>query len=206
MVTKRSKIWLWIAVTVVTVFLAMTVFAGCNQTAATDTKAAETTIAAETSSVENEGAEMNYDGQSLTISGSTTLLEVCLAWSEAFMAKFGGEISVNGGGSGVGIADVINGAADIGNASRSIKDSEKEDAAANGVNIQEFTVLYDGIAVVTSANIDVDTLTIEQLSGIYTGEITNWSEVGGPDADIIAAGRDSSSGTGEYFLGKSSNS
>jgi phosphate transport system substrate-binding protein len=165
------------------------------------TPAAETTAAAEETAVEETAAAegMPFEGQSLTVTGSTTLIEVSQLWAEAFMTKYGGEISVSSGGSGVGIADLINGTNDIANASRSIKDKEIDEAAANGVDVVEYIILYDGIAVITSGNIDVGTLTIEQLSGIYTGEITNWSEVGGPDAEIVAAGRESTSGTGEYF-------
>jgi phosphate transport system substrate-binding protein len=198
MVGKRNMLWLIGVISVAVMLIAATALAGCQTEEAADTTVAaeETTEAAEEASEE----DMPFDGQSLAITGSTTLLEVCQQWTEAFMKKYGGEISVSGGGSGVGIADVINGTADIGNASRSIKDKELDEAEANGVDIEEYMVLYDGIAVITSKNIDVGSLSIEQLSAIYTGEITNWSEVGGPDAGIVAAGRDSTSGTGEYFL------
>ncbi|MBN1298827.1 MAG: PstS family phosphate ABC transporter substrate-binding protein [Actinobacteria bacterium] len=192
MKSKLKRIMLWTAVVAVAVFLSASVLSGCKTEAAAETTAA----AAETNA--QEGA--NFDGQTLVISGSTTLLEVSNAWAEAFMAKFGGEITVNGGGSGVGIADAINGSNDLGNASRAIKDKEIEEAKAAGVDIEEHEVLFDGISVVVSKNIDVKELTIAQLSDIYVGNITNWKDVGGPDAEIIAVARDSSSGTGEFFL------
>ena len=198
MVTKKSKIWLLGIVALVVMLTATMALAGCQTTPAAETTAAEET-AAETAAEEASAADANFDGQSLTITGSTTLIEVSQLWAEAFMTKYGGEINVSSGGSGVGIADLINGTNDVANSSRSIKDKEIDEAAANGVDVVEYTVLYDGIAIITSGNIDIGTITIEQLSGIYTGEITNWSEVGGPDADIVTAGRESTSGTGEYF-------
>ncbi len=141
-----------------------------------------------------------YDGQELVVSGSTTLLQVSEAWAFAFMEKFGGTIIVNGGGSGSGIADLINGVSELANSSREIKDEELEAAKAAGLDVQEYLVLFDGIAVIVSSNVPVEDLTIEQLSKIYTGEITNWKDVGGDDTEIIITARDSSSGTGEYFL------
>jgi phosphate transport system substrate-binding protein len=189
MMTKRNKIWLLATLTVAFIFLTSSFLAGCK------TKTVEKTTAEETAA-----AEVGFEGKSLVISGSTTLLEVSQAWAEAFMAKYGGEITVNGGGSGVGIADLINGANDLANSSRSIKDEEKTEAEANGIDVKEYVVLFDGISVITSKNINVPELTIKQLSEIYMGKITNWKDVGGSDAEIIAAGRDSASGTGEYFL------
>jgi len=111
-----------------------------------------------------------------------------------------GRVIINGGGSGGGIADLINGVTDLANASRQIKDEELDAGKNAGYDIQEYTVLYDGIAVIVSSNVPVEDLTIEQLSKIYTGEITNWKEVGGDDVGIVVVARDSSSGTGEYFL------
>lgn len=147
-----------------------------------------------------ETAGLPYVGQELVISGSTTLLQVSEAWASAFMEKYGGTIIVNGGGSGGGIADLINGINELANASRQIKEEEIEAARNTGYDIQEYTVLYDGIAIVVSSNVPVDNLTVEELSRIYTGEINNWKDIGGDDSKIVAIARDSSSGTGEYFL------
>jgi phosphate transport system substrate-binding protein len=140
------------------------------------------------------------EGQTLVVTGSTTLLEVSNKWSEEFFKEYGGMITINGGGSGEGIAALINGTTDIANSSRKIKDTEVQSAEANKVEIFEVPILYDGIAVIVSKNITVKELTIEQLSKIYTGEIINWKEVGGPDKEIILFARDTNSGTGEYFL------
>jgi phosphate transport system substrate-binding protein len=209
MLRKRSKIWLLSVMAITgTLLVSMLFTAGCGtntaETAAETTMAEETTAAAttaaQTSAAEETEAAMQFEGKTLIISGSTTLLEVSQAWADAFMAKYGGEITVNGGGSGVGIADMINGTNDLGNSSRKIKDEEAEEAKNAGADVREFMVLYDGIAVIVSKNIEITELTINQLSDIFTGKITNWKEVGGPDANIVAAGRDSASGTGEYFL------
>jgi len=116
------------------------------------------------------------------------------------MKANGGKITVNGGGSGEGIASLLNGTTDLANSSRSIKKEEMDKAAESGMDIKEFTVLYDGICIVTSKNISIKELTTDQLADIYMAKITNWKEVGGPDANIVLAARDSNSGTGEYFL------
>jgi phosphate transport system substrate-binding protein len=174
-----------------------------SASASNDTIAETTTTKAatlESANSENSVTTESFEGKTLVLSGSTTLLEVANAWAEDFMSEFGGEITVNGGGSGVGIADLINGANDIGNSSRKIKDEEVQQAKTAGVDIREYEVLYDGIAIIVSKNIDVKELTINQLSDIYTGKVTNWSQVGGPDEDIVSVARDSASGTGEYFL------
>jgi phosphate transport system substrate-binding protein len=170
--------------------------------AVSETTAAETT-ATETTATETTAAnKIKFTNEKLIISGSTTLLEVAQLWAEAFMEKFGGEVTINGGGSGVGIADLINGTADLCNSSRAIKASEKTKATAAGKDIKEYKVLIDGICIVTSKNINIPELTLNQLSDIYIGNYTNWKQVGGPDAPILAIARDSSSGTGEFFLQK----
>ena len=184
--TSKNKIWLLFSLTIAVLFTVTTLFAGCTPEETTQ----ETTEAA--------GGE--FEGQELVLSGSTTLLQVSEAWAAAFMENYGGSIIVNGGGSGGGIADMINGINDLANASRQIKDEEIQAAKDAGYDVVEYTVLFDGISVIVSDNVEIEDLTIEQLSKIYTAEITNWSEVGGPDAEIVIAARDSSSGTGEYFL------
>ena len=195
MVTKKSKILLLGIVALVVMLAATMALGGCQTTATT----METTKEDKPTEEPATGS-LKFDGNTLIISGSTTLLEVSTAWAEAFMSQFGGEVTINGGGSGVGIADLLNGSNDLANASRSMKDQEWEAAMEIGIEVKEYVVLFDGIAVITSKNIEVPELTIKQLADIFMGNITNWSEVGGPDAEIIAAARDSSSGTGEYFL------
>jgi len=136
----------------------------------------------------------------LTQKGSDTMLELCQLWSEEFRAEYPWiTIDVSGGGSGTGIAALINGQVDIAQASRNIKASEIEAAHANGVNPVEFRVAIDGIAIITHTGNPVDVLTVEQLRGIYNGTITNWNEVGGEDEDITLYGRQSTSGTYEFF-------
>lgn len=172
------------------------------ETTVAETTATETTAAETTATETTAGNEVKFTNEKLIVSGSTTLLEVAQLWAEAFMEKFGGEVTINGGGSGVGIADLINGTNDLTNASRAIKSSEMDKAKAAGKDVKEYKVLIDGICIVTSKNINIPELTLNQLSDIYIGNYTNWNQVGGPDAPIIAIARDSSSGTGEFFLQK----
>jgi phosphate transport system substrate-binding protein len=133
--------------------------------------------------------------------GSDTLVNLALAWAEAY-AKLHPEvrISVTGGGSGTGIAAMINGTVDIANASRAMKPEEIAEAQANGITPVEFAVSLDAIAVVVHPSNSVDRLTLQQISGIYTGQITNWSQVGGEDRPIVLLSRESNSGTYVYFL------
>ncbi|MDZ7838455.1 MAG: PstS family phosphate ABC transporter substrate-binding protein [Actinomycetota bacterium] len=196
--SRRSKIWGLLSLTIIILLTTTLMFAGCSSTGST-TEEADAAQPAE-STAQAESSEGQFEGQELVLSGSTTLLQVSEAWASAFMEEYGGSIIVNGGGSGGGIADMINGINDLANASRQIKEEEIQGARDAGYDPVEHTVLYDGIAVIVSDNVTVDDLTIEQLSKIYRAEITNWSEVGGPDAQIVIAARDSSSGTGEYFL------
>ncbi len=207
---KKSNKILMMAISLLAVlFLATTIFTGCKTAATTETTAAATTAASTTdtqaadtveASDETNPSSTKFDDMELVVSGSTTLLEVANAWAEEFMAEFGGSITINGGGSGEGIKSLIDGTTDLANASRSMKDTEKEEAASKGIDLKEYIVLWDGIAVIVSKNINVSELTFDQLSKIYKGEITNWKDVGGADAEIIAAARETTSGTGEYFL------
>lgn len=133
--------------------------------------------------------------------GSDTIVNLALAWAETYMdAHPDVRISVTGGGSGTGIAALINGTVDIANASRAMKSKEVESAKANGVEPVEFTIARDAIAVVVNPHNPVDRLTIDQISDIYTGKITNWKEVGGEDRPIVLTSRESNSGTYVYFL------
>jgi phosphate transport system substrate-binding protein len=133
--------------------------------------------------------------------GSDTLVNLALAWAEAYMpAHPDVRISVTGGGSGTGIAAMINGTTDIANASRKMKLEEMSAAEANGITPVEFIVACDAIAVVVHPSNPVQALTLQQISDIYTGEITNWSQVGGKDRPIVLLSRESNSGTYVYFL------
>jgi phosphate transport system substrate-binding protein len=129
------------------------------------------------------------------------MVNLALAWAEAYhQMNPGVSIAVTGGGSGTGIAALINGTVDIANASRQMKDEEIAAAQANGIDPVEFTVAIDALAVIVHPDNPVSQLTIEQLSDMFTGWITNWSEVGGNDAPIVLLSRETNSGTHVYFL------
>ena len=133
--------------------------------------------------------------------GSDTLVNLALAWAERYREIDPTvSIAVTGGGSGTGIASLINGTVDIANASRKMKDDEIDQAQSNGIDPVEFTVAIDALAVVLHPDNPVDKLTIGQLADIYTGRITNWQDVGGNNAPIILLSRETNSGTHVYFL------
>jgi phosphate transport system substrate-binding protein len=135
-----------------------------------------------------------------TIKGSTTVLPIAQACAEVFMNQHSDiDISVQGGGSGVGIASVIDGTADIGDASRPAKEKEYAMAKENGVELYENVVALDGIAVIVHPGNPVTGLTKDQLKDIYTGKISNWNEAGGNKGKIVVISRDSASGTFETF-------
>lgn len=136
----------------------------------------------------------------ISITGSTTVLPLSTLEAEEFMNTYPDAIiTVKGGGSGVGIAALIDGTTDIAQASRQIKESEIQEAEGNGIEPMEHAIAWDGIAVVVNPENPITEITFNQLRGIYNGTITNWAEVGGEDAEISVVGRDSSSGTYEYF-------
>lgn len=136
----------------------------------------------------------------IVMNGSTTVLPFAQSAAEAYMkANPGVKISVSGGGSGNGIKALIDGIAHIANSSRSIKDSEVEKAKARGVKPVEHVVAFDCIVPIVNPSNPVSDLTLEQLQAIYTGKITNWKEVGGPNKPIAVITRDSSSGTYEVW-------
>jgi phosphate transport system substrate-binding protein len=133
--------------------------------------------------------------------GSDTMVNIALAWAEAYrVAEPAVSLSVTGGGSGTGLAALVNGTVDIANASREIKQEEIDAARKNGIEPVEFVVAVDALAVIVNPDNPVDQLTIQQLSDIFTGRITNWRDVGGRDADIVLVSRESNSGTYVYFL------
>ncbi len=138
--------------------------------------------------------------KSLSIKGSDTVLPLSQKLAEEFMNRHKDyTVTVVGGGSGVGIAALIDGHTDIANASRSIKEKEIKAAQAKGINPVKHTIAKDGITVVVHPDNPVDSLTIEQISAIYDGTISNWSEVGGNDEAIVVYSRENSSGTYVYF-------
>ena len=139
--------------------------------------------------------------QTIENKGSDTLVNLALAWAETYTGERPDvRISVTGGGSGTGIAAMINGTVDIANASRAMKPEEIAAAEENGITPVEFPVALDAIAMVVHPSNPVDTLTLQQISNMYTRKITNWSEVGGEDRPIVLLSRESNSGTYVYFL------
>lgn len=129
------------------------------------------------------------------------MVNLALAWAEAYVdLNPDVRISVTGGGSGTGIAALINGTVDIANASREMKPVEIEAAESRGIFPVEFEVARDAIAVVVHLSNPVDHLTFQQISDIYTGKITNWQQVGGEDRPIVLLSRESNSGTYVFFL------
>ena len=131
--------------------------------------------------------------QAVATDGSTSMNKVIGALGEAFEAESGITVTYNATGSGAGIQAVQEGRSDIGLASRNLKDEEK----ANGL---EGTILaYDGIAIIVNPQNPVSDLNVESIAKIYTGEIKNWKEVGGNDAEIVLIGREAGSGTRDGF-------
>ena len=140
-------------------------------------------------------------GTAVTVKGSDTMVILGQRWAEVYMAAHpGATIQVTGGGSGTGIAALINGTTDICQSSRPIKEGEtKQLVKKYGAAAHEIVVARDGLAVYLHEGNPVRELDLAQLKGIYTGTITNWKAVGGGDASITVYGRENSSGTYEYF-------
>ena len=151
--------------------------------------------------VETNSSGEATSGQAIQNKGSDTLVNIALAWAEAYQqVEPDVTVAVTGGGSGTGIASLINGTVDIANASRAMKDSEIEEAQANGFDPVEHVVAIDALAVIVHPDNPVSELTIQQLADMYTGRITNWQDVGGLDAPIVLLSRETNSGTHVYFL------
>lgn len=133
--------------------------------------------------------------------GSDTIVNLALAWAESYQGDHPQvRISVTGGGTGTGIAALINGTVDIANASRQIKPEEMKLAEDKDIQPVEFVIARDAIAVIVNPENPVSDLTLQQISDIYSGKIKNWTEVGGEDRPIIRLSRETNSGTHVYFL------
>ena len=138
--------------------------------------------------------------EKVVCSGSTTVLPIAQATAEAFMDKNPDiNISIRGGGSGVGIAALQNGTVHIANSSRPIKTKEMSQCRSKGVSPTAYAVALDGIAILTHKSNTISNLSVKQLKAIYTGEIKNWKELGGPNLPIVVISRDVASGTFEVF-------
>lgn len=179
--------------------IAASILTGCGSAATetTDTTTAQTDTEQATEAEDSESAEAGTDENiegTITMNGSTSMEKFANALNESFMLKYPGvQATVEFTGSGAGIEAVTNGKVDIGNSSRALTDEEK----ANG--LVENVVAIDGIGIVVNPSTTVDDITTDQLKEIYTGAITNWSELGGEDSQIVVIGREASSGTRGAF-------
>ena len=128
------------------------------------------------------------------------MVNLALAWAERYQTEHPDvSLSVTGGGSGTGIASLINKTVDLANASRQMQADEIKQAKANGFDPVEFVVARDAIAVIVNPTNPVSKLTIQQISDMYSGKINNWSQVGGEDQPIVRLSREVNSGTHVYF-------
>ena len=164
---------------------------GAQSTETTATTAAATTAAAETTEAAAEAAKLSG---TVTLAGSTSMQKLCEAMIESFEESYP-DITVTAEytGSGAGLESLVGGKTDIGNASRALKDGEKDSGAVENI------VAIDGIAVITHTSNTVSDLTSQQLTDIYTGKITNWVDLGGADEAIVVLGREAGSGTRGAF-------
>lgn len=170
---------------------------GCSETATssvagTDSSAAGTS-ASEASSAEASSAATEELSGTLSMNGSTSMEKVIKAVNGAFMEKNKGvTVNLNLTGSGTGIQEASEGKCDIGNSSRKLKDEEAEKLDATVVGL-------DGIALVVNPANKLEDISLENLAKVYSGEITNWKELGGDDKAIVVIGREDGSGTRDGF-------
>ena len=140
-------------------------------------------------------------GARVSVKGSDTMVILGQKWADAYMkAHAGAVVAVTGGGSGTGIAQLINGTADIAQSSRSMKDEEKARIQqSTGAPVEEHSVARDGVTIYVHTSNPLTQLNLDQLKAIYTGQVKNWKEVGGPDKAITIYSRENSSGTYVFF-------
>ncbi len=150
------------------------------------------------------GAGLAIGAKAITVKGSDTLLLLGQRWAEVYMERNPGVvIQVTGGGSGVGIAALINGSTEICQASRNMKDSEKKKLRERYFSLgAEIPVAKDGVTIYVHEKNPINELTLDQIREIYTGKAANWKQFGGPDAKIVLYGRENSSGTYVFFREK----
>ncbi|HWV37242.1 MAG TPA: phosphate ABC transporter substrate-binding protein [Vulgatibacter sp.] len=158
-------------------------------------------VACSSKSKDDEGGATPARAAAVTIKGSDTMILLAQRLAERFMeANDGHPVQVTGGGSGTGIAALINGTTDIANASRAMKPAEESQVQQRrGKPAVEHAVALDGIAVYVHESNPLPSITLAQLKAIYEGEVRNWKDVGGPDARIVLYGRENNSGTYAYF-------
>lgn len=166
---------------------------GCGGNAATDSNADANTTSQAADATTDTTASADLSGK-ITLAGSTSMEKLANAMAEAFMEKYPNvTVAPEFTGSGAGLESLAKGTVDIGDASRALSDDEKAGGAVENI------VAIDGIAVITDSENAVSDITSEQLAQIYTGEITNWSDLGGADEQIVVIGREAGSGTRDAF-------
>lgn len=193
----KSKITKFISLVLVGSTCAM-LMTGCGQTNEESSLVVESNDSVEETTdmtdVSGKDASESEISGKISLAGSTSMEKMCEALMEGFMEKYPKiTVTTEYTGSGAGIESLNAGSVDIGNASRHIKDEEKANGAVENV------VALDGIAVIVDKENTVVDLSSQQLAGIYTGEITNWSELGGNDEAIVVIGRENGSGTRDAF-------
>lgn len=146
-------------------------------------------------------AGIGIAGSSITLKGSDTMVILGQRWAETYMAtNKGAVIQVTGGGSGTGVAALINGSADIAQSSRAMKDKEKlEVKTKRGAEPAEIATAMDGLAIYVHEANPIAKVAIPKLKEIYQGDILNWKDLGGPDEEIVVYSRENNSGTYAYF-------
>lgn len=145
-------------------------------------------------------APKTVENRVIQIKGSDTMVYLSQALAEEFMKRNpSARLAVKGGGSGTGISALIDGTAELANASRKMKDEEIDEARSKGIEPQEFEIAFDAIAIIINPQNPVKSLRQAQLKDIFAGKIKNWKEVGGKDGPIIPVSRESNSGTYVYF-------
>jgi phosphate transport system substrate-binding protein len=191
----RFRLWFSILLLLTLVVSACSGGEEATATMAPEAEPTATKVPAAEPTATSAPAPEGLSGQ-LQLAGSTTVQPLAEMLAEAFMALNPDlVIEVQGGGSSVGVTSAGEGTVDIGNASRAVKSSELETFP----DLQIFTIAYDGIAIVTHPDTKLPSLSVEQVRDIFAGDITNFSEVGGPDADIIVVSREEGSGTRAAF-------
>ncbi len=177
---KKRNIWMRSAAFCLAALLMIGSLTACGGTEESEAPAPEETEAA-------------LSGK-ISLAGSTSMEKLCEAMSESFMETYPDvTVTVEYTGSSAGVESLVQGGVDIGNASRNLKDGEKEKGAVENI------VAIDGIAVITDLENTAVDLTVEQLTAVYTGSISNWSELGGSDEAIVVIGREAGSGTRGAF-------
>jgi phosphate transport system substrate-binding protein len=146
------------------------------------------------------GASKTLAQGALTVKGSDTMLILGQAWAQGYMkAKPGKVVTVTGGGSTTGIAALINGSTEVCQSSRKMRGSELDRAKARGFVPFEVPVARDGLAIIVHPKNPLNSISMDQLRGLYSGRVSNWKQIGGADRPVITIGRDSSSGTYGFF-------